>query len=199
MLLEKEVPRIESPSKELEQYTTPAELAIAMASVPLMKGVLQDALVADLGAGTCRIALAALLLGAAKAIAVDFDARLGPLCMGAAQRLGLSGRLAYVSSWIRPGPLREGLVDVILMNPPFGVWRRGADREFLEYSMSLSPRMIVALVKSGNLEFHENLAKSMGYSFSFLGTYYFPIPAAMPHHRSRIKRIKVDMIELAGE
>ncbi|MGC9112425.1 MAG: METTL5 family protein [Acidilobus sp.] len=193
------MPKIESPSVKLEQYTTPAELVLAMLKVPLFKGLIEDATVADLGSGTCRIAIASLLLGARRAIAVDYDYRFGSICKLSAEKLGVSEGLAFVSAWIAEysGPLRQGLIDLVIMNPPFGVWRRGADREFLEYAMSLNAREIVALVKSGNLEFHAGLAKARGYSFNFLGTHEFPIPAAMPHHRSRIRRIKVDLVELS--
>lgn len=198
MLLEREVPRIEAPSQGLEQYTTPAELVIDMLSVPLRKGLLDGAAVADLGSGTCRIAIASLLLGAARSIAVDFDQRFGEACAYSAQRLGVSWGLLFVPAWIGSdiGPLRAGSIDVIVMNPPFGVWRRGADREFMEYAMGLKAKEIVALVKSGNLDFHTRLAMSRGYSLNFLGTHDFLIPAAMPHHRSRVRRIKVDMVEL---
>ncbi len=201
VLLEQVVPPIESPSRELEQYTTPAEVALLMASWAREAGILDGSVVADLGAGTCRIALAALMLGARAAVAVDLDERLALPCIKAAAALGLSDRLAYVISRLGEdsGPLRAGHVDIVMMNPPFGVWRRGADRTFLTYAMSLGPRAVVAAVKSGNLEFHGRLALQRGYRLKLIGGYDFPIPASMPHHRSRIRRVKVDIIELTRE
>ncbi|MGC9210305.1 MAG: METTL5 family protein [Acidilobus sp.] len=200
-LLESSVPPIERPDRDLEQYTTPAEIALAMASWAREAGVLEGSVVADLGAGTCRIAIAALLLGASKAVAVDVDERLAAPCLEASRRLGLSDRLSYVVSWISStaGPLRLGAFDLIMTNPPFGVWRRGADREFLTYAMSLRPRAIIAVVKSGNLDFHGRLAMRGNYRLKLIGEFDFPIPASMPHHRSRIRRVKVDVIELSGE
>ena len=197
-LLESSVPPIRGGLRDLEQYTTPAEIALAMAMHAKLAGMLDGAVVADLGAGTCRIAIAALLLGASKAVAVDVDERFYGDCLRASRALGLDGRLSYVVSHISggEGPLRRGLLDLVMMNPPFGVWRRGADTEFLEYAMSLRPRAVIAIVKSGNIGYHEALARKHGYELRFLGTYEFPIPASMPRHRRRVLRIGVDLIEL---
>jgi putative methylase len=192
-ILEETVPRIPEPREELEQYTTPAELALRVSSYALIK--FKNAVVADLGAGTCRIALASLLLGASKVVAVDVDPRLPPLCMDAARRLGLEDRLLYVISYVfkDSGLLKN--VDVIISNPPFGVKRRGADREFLEFSMRSRVPLIIAIVKSGNFNFHRGLALREGYEARLLWSEPFPIPASMPKHRSRIRRVLVDVIE----
>ncbi len=192
-ILEELVPRIPNPEEKLEQYTTPAELALKVARVALEEG---GKVVADLGAGTCRIAIAALLLGASKAIAIEYDRRLSNLCLDAAKRLDVSSRLLYVISRItaEKGPLKE--VDVIITNPPFGVKRRGADKEFLLYAMSTETPIIIAIVKSGNLYFHKHIALENGYGLKLLWSEDFPIPASMPRHRSRMRRVKVDVIEL---
>ena len=191
-ILESAVPRIPSPSEELEQYTTPAELALKVSLRALEGGGLTFA---DLGAGTCRISLALLLLGAKRVVAVDVDERLAPLCLEAAGRLGVKEGLVYVISriWRGSGLLRN--VDAVVTNPPFGVRRKGADREFLEFSMNLRVPLIIAIVKSGNLNFHRELALRKGYKVRLLWSERFPIPASMPRHRSRIRRVLVDVIE----
>ncbi|MGC9071613.1 MAG: METTL5 family protein [Acidilobus sp.] len=200
VMLESDVPPIQSPNRALEQYTTPPEIALAMTSWAREAGLLEGSVVVDLGAGTCRIAIAALLLGASRAVAVDLDERLAKPCLEAGRKLGVSGRLSYVVGRVSQavGPLRQGAYDLVLTNPPFGVWRRGADREFLVYAMSLRPKAIIAVVKSGNLDFHGRLARMGNYELKLIGEFGFPIPASMPHHRSRIRRVKVDLIELSG-
>jgi len=192
-ILEESVPKIPNPEEKLEQYTTPAELALKVALVAIEEG---GKIIADLGAGTCRMAIAALLLGASKAIAIEYDRRLSKLCLDAAKSLGVSNRLLYVISRIatEEGPLKE--VDVIITNPPFGVRKRGADKEFLLYAMNTKTPIIIAIVKSGNLYFHKHIALEKGYGLRLLWSEAFPIPALMPKHRSRIRRVKVDVIEL---
>lgn len=192
-ILEGTVPKIPDPKGELEQYTTPAELALKVSLVALRNGRKR---IADLGAGTCRIAIAALLLGASKAIAIDLDQRLPSLCIKAAEKLHVADRLTYVVSRLSAeiGPLNH--IDAIVTNPPFGVRKRGADKEFLLYAMSIKVPIIVAIVKSGNLYFHKRIALNRGYRLRLLWNETFPIPASMPEHRSRIRRVMIDVIEL---
>ncbi|MEM0340406.1 MAG: RsmD family RNA methyltransferase [Acidilobaceae archaeon] len=184
-----------SPRVELEQYTTPADLALKIALHAKLSGELDDKDVVDLGAGTCRLALAALLLGASRAVAVEADFRLSEICLRAARELGLSERLLFVASMIcrDEGPIASGAPSLVIMNPPFGVHRRGSDTEFLLYSFSLRPRRVYAILKSGNLSYHRRLASKNGYEIRFLSKDSIDIPASMKHHRSRVRRVKVDV------
>jgi len=134
--LEKAVPRIPGPRRDLEQYTTPAGLALRVAQAALARGGLEG-VAADLGAGTCRLSAALALLGAERVVAVEGDARLAPLCRRGLEALGVGHAVSIVAAWVSAvsGPLARA--DLVVMNPPFGVHRRGADREFLEYAFSL--------------------------------------------------------------
>lgn len=191
-----EIPPIPSPSPRLEQYTTPAEHAILLASHALHSGLLEGSTVVDLAAGTCRLSLAFLLLGASRAVAVDADRRLAPICLEAASRLGLGAGIAYIVShisWPR-GPLAPCSVDLAVSNPPFGVQRRGADWEVLGHALEAARLRVYALVKSGNIDYHRRAAARMGYSVRLLGSMPFPIPASMRHHVSRVRRVMVDAV-----
>ncbi|BAN89795.1 METTL5 family protein [Aeropyrum camini] len=194
--LETAVTPIPSPRRELEQYTTPADIAVRIAVDALLRGLLEGARAADLAAGTCRLGLALLLYGAFSVAAVEADERLGRLCLEAAERLGLGGRLFFVASRVsrRGGPLCVGCVDIVVTNPPFGVWRRGADWEVLEHALLLKPKAVYAIVKSGNLRYHGLRAARLGYSTLLISKEQFPIPASMPGHRSRVRRVSVDVI-----
>ncbi|BAA79408.1 conserved hypothetical protein [Aeropyrum pernix K1] len=196
ILLERAVNPIPSPRRELEQYTTPADIAVRIAVDALLRGLLEGALAADLAAGTCRLGLALLLYGASRVAAVEADGRLAGLCLGAAEKLGLGGRIFFVASRVsrRRGPLAAGSVDLVATNPPFGVWRRGADWEVLEYALRLKPRAVYAIVKSGNMGFHAAKAAGLGYSTLLISREHFPIPASMPGHRSRVRRVSVDVV-----
>ncbi len=193
-LLERAAPSIPTPDRRLEQYTTPAEEALKIALHLASRGLLDEPL-ADLAAGTCRLSLAALIMGAPRAVAVEADPRLAGACMAAAHRLGVEARLQPVTSWISrsSGPLAG--VRVIVSNPPWGVWRRGADWEILGYALSLKPRVLVAILKSGNLEFHRRMAEGYDYTVRLLWSFSFPVPASMPGHRSRMRRFTADVVE----
>jgi putative methylase len=196
-LLSRVVPPIPNPMVDFEQYPTPTEIAVRLATAALEAGGEGPSAYADLGSGTCRLTAALALLGASRVVAVEYDQRLCPLCRGALESLGLGNRVAVTCSFLNStsGPLRPGAFDVIVSNPPFGVHRRGADREFLIYALRLKPRAAFFILKSGNLRFHERLASSMGYHTRLLWTDYIPLSASMPHHRSRIRRVRVDIVE----
>ena len=197
ILVERHVPRIPEPDPGLEQYTTPGELA-AMLALTAARSMPPGARAADLGAGTCRLAAALALAGFEEIVAVEGDPRLPPLCRAGLEELGVDDRVGVVNAWITgsQGPLAPGSVDLVVMNPPFGVQRRGADRVFLEYAFHLRPARVYAILKSGNESFHRRLAEGAGYALRVLSREWFPLPATMAHHRSRMRRVLVDVVEL---
>lgn len=198
--IERAVPPIERPSHRLEQYTTPGELA-ALIALDAASRLSSCSWAVDLAAGTCRLAAAVALVMGCRVVAVEYDSRLSRHCMAGLERLGVGGNVVFVSHWIGGslGPLRPG-PDLVVANPPFGVVRRGADWEILGYALSkLRPGLAYAILKSGNLGFHELMASRYGYKARLLARSEFPIPASMPHHRSRIRRVSVDVVVFEPE
>ncbi len=190
-----QIPPIPEPQVELEQYTTPAEIVVTIASHLTNTASMDTLDVADLGAGTCRLSLPLLLLGARRLVAVDADPRLARPCMEAASSLGVGGQLVYiVSRIIWKGPLAPCSVDVAVSNPPFGVHRRGADWEVLAHSLEASRWRVYAVVKSGNIDYHARAASRFGYKVRLVSREVFPIPASMEWHRSRVRRVSVDVL-----
>jgi len=192
-IIEEASPQIPNPNPILEQYTTPGDIAARLAVNIKIRG-LNNEWISDLGAGTCRLSLALSLVGVDKIIPVDADQRFAGLCIKSYERLGLEPP-TYITSWIKAdeGPLKPGRIGIIVMNPPFGVQRRGADTEFLLYAMSLQPYMIYAILKTGNESYHNRLAEEKGYRHQVLYREWFPIPASMEHHYSRIRRVRVNV------
>ncbi len=92
--------------------------------------------VLDLGTGTGILAIAAVLLGAKKVLAVDFN----PLCVKTAQKNfqlnGLGGRARAVQG--KAEDFAEETTDLILANIQFEVVR-----EFLNKSVSTHPRRLI--------------------------------------------------------
>ncbi|MDP8003375.1 MAG: RsmD family RNA methyltransferase, partial [Caldisphaera sp.] len=124
VLIEKEIPKITNPKRELEQYSTPSELILDMIQDSYLSGLLENSITMDLGAGTCRIAIASLLMGALKSIALEIDDRFYHDCMGSVKKFNLEGRLIFIKTYVNKnlGLIKEGSIDIIFMNPPFGIW-----------------------------------------------------------------------------
>ncbi len=124
-----------SPRADLEQYALPAPAAAALLHFARMRGDLSGT-VCDLGCGTGILAIGAALLGARRVVGVDRD----PAVLEVAREnaAGLGAAVEWLEADV--ASLDPGFrADTVLMNPPFGAQRRGADRPFLRKALELAP------------------------------------------------------------
>ncbi len=191
-LLEREVPGLRpgEARRELEQYRTPPELALEMAS--LLHGC---RLLVDLGAGTGMLSYAASLLHGTYVVGVDVDSRL----LVAARGSSLYGRLLvdFVAAEVSRLPLRAGVHRLcVIQNPPFGVVRRGADRMFVEAAAGLGACTIVSLhlAPQRGTGFLRRLYGSLGYSYMEVGVAGFPLKQLHPRDVKRIHYTRVVIV-----
>jgi putative methylase len=124
-----------TPKVHLEQYTLSENIAaniLHMAAYSNSNIVGKSVL--DLGCGTGRLALGACFLGAKEVVGVDVD----PLAIRTAsensRNLGLSACVQWVNANVSSV---VGCFDTVLMNPPFGVQTREADRAFLAKALDV--------------------------------------------------------------
>jgi putative methylase len=142
-----------SPQAGLEQYTVSEALAATLLYIAAYTH--DDVIgrtVLDLGCGTGRLALAASFLGAKCVVGVDIDKIAIKTAAENSQKV-----CANNVQWV-VGDVTAitGSFDTVLMNPPFGVQKRAADRKFLEkalevgnavYSLHNHPRTDKQLLK----------------------------------------------------
>jgi putative methylase len=122
----------ENPTRDLEQYPTPADLAAHLLHDADLRGDLAGTVV-DLGTGTGVLALGAALRDPDRVIGVERDA--GALAVARRNERALDP--ATPVAWLRGDATRPpvGTGDAtVVMNPPFGAQagNRSADRAFLE-------------------------------------------------------------------
>ena len=123
------IPGFSDPQRELEQYPTPPTAALELLERAWQSGDLVGS-VADLGCGTGRLALGAAFLGA-QVIGVELDEAALAVARGAAADadLAVEWRCEPVENWVQR-------VDTVIMNPPWGAQRPGADRPFLRAALA---------------------------------------------------------------
>jgi putative methylase len=137
-----------SPRPDLEQYTIPSDIA---ASILHLAAYVRDDIVGkrvmDLGCGTGRLAIGAAFLGAKETVGVDIDRVAVRKAFDNSRKTCLEDRVQWVVADI---DAIRGEFDTVLQNPPFGVQRRGADREFLETALRVG-KVIYSLHKRPSL------------------------------------------------
>ena len=178
----------------MEQYTTDPELAARIAFETAIRAC--PAIVADFGAGTGLLLYAISLTGClAYGVGIDIDAE---AIAAAKKNLGERRLLHLVDLVIGDGrspPLRPGSVDIVVTNPPFGIRsKRGIDAVFVRAAIQVSKLSVISLHawSDGLLD---ALVKKAGCRPRLLYMGYQRIPAFLEHHRRRIHRVKVAIIE----
>jgi putative methylase len=182
------VPAPARPRPELEQVVTPAERAADLLEAALADGGLAGQSVVDLGSGTGRLAIGAALLGARPVVGVEADPRLVETARAAASAAGLSVEF-------RAMDVREysGEVDVVVMNPPFGAQRRGADRPFWDVAFAAARRAVYAFALSESRTFIARQAVARSAHVVATRPVRWELPRTFAHHARRRVVLEVDL------
>lgn len=193
-----QVPPHPAPRIELEQYTTPAPLVAHIVWVAeTVYGDITGRRVLDLGCGTGRFSLAALLLGAEEVLAVDIDPRALSIAREVVPHLyrevtGEEPHLHLLCTDVKLLEVRRKF-DTVLQNPPFGHHRPGADTEFLVKALQVSD-VVYTMHKTSTRRYVLNLIEKYNFRAQVLFTVEYPIPPMFPHHRERKHIVLVDVI-----
>jgi len=184
-----------SPKAYLEQYTIPTDLAaeILFTATYIHDDILEKT-VTDLGCGTGRLAIGAVLLGASEAVGVDIDKLAVKIAKENAEKLGLKEKTSWVAGDI---DVLHGSFDTVLQNPPFGVQKRSADRKFLVKALQLAPR-IYSLHKGGesNRAFIKRFIEGHGGKATGIFPMKLNIPKLFKFHTKQRHEVKVDLYRI---
>ena len=170
----------------LEQYATEGDLASYwMLAVDQLDGF-ERSTVVDMGAGNGILGIGALLLGASEVVFVESD----PTALEALEanidslddELRARARIPPATVGLDEVPL-EG-VDIIVMNPPWGVQREKADRPFLEAAFA-SKATSIHVLHSDRATHLEPMAKEHGWWAETVLRTEFRLPATYEHHAQR--------------
>jgi len=196
--LEKTLLQIEpppSPKADLEQYTIPMDIAAELLFIAAyVHDDITEKIVADLGCGTGRLAIGAVLLGAAEAVGVDIDKGAVKLAKKNAQKLRVKEKTNWITGDIE---VLNGIFHTVLQNPPFGVQKRRADRKFLLKALQLAPR-IYSLHKSGesNRSFIKRFIEGHGGKVTSIFPMKLNIPRLFKFHTKQKHEVEVDLYRI---
>ncbi len=172
-----------NPQMQLEQYTTPSELAATLLHHAHMIDAFTDKHVADLGCGPGILGIGAGILGAKKVTFLDVDQQ-------AISDLQTNLNDFSFTHEIIHSPLKAINADIVVMNPPFGTKRRHADKQFVLAAMQSAP-VIYSIHLAGSENFLDEVAARKGFVRTHDWHFSFALPATMQAHTKRRTDIEV--------
>ena len=183
-------PDFNQPKPELEQYATPVDIVLEIVKHAKSLGHLSGK-VADLGCGTGRLAIGAAITGArVTGFEIDEDA------LKIAKDYSIREKLDI--KWVNLAIENiEEKFETVLMNPPFGSQRPGADRSFLKKSLEIA-RNIWTIHLAETRDFIESFVKQN--SGNIISAYEFDlkIKRSMDFHSKDIKKEKAILYHIAS-
>ncbi|GFY98365.1 S-adenosyl-L-methionine-dependent methyltransferases superfamily protein [Actinidia rufa] len=156
-------------------------------------GDVTDKVVADFGCGCGTLGLAAALLGAEHVIGLDIDAQSIEIASTNAEDLELD--MDFVQCDLRNLGWRGPIVDTVVMNPPFGTRRKGADMDFLSVALKIASQAVYSLHKTTTRD-HVKRTALRDYhakSAEVLCELRYDVPQLYKFHKKKEVDIAVDL------
>ena len=188
------------PRRELEQYPTPPEIASKILWEALLRNDIEDKTILDLGCGTLRLGVGALILGAKRVVGVDIDYRVLEETMEWIRERKYTAYTLLLNGDALEIELKN--IDTTIMNPPFGVNPRnkGLDMMFLRKALELSKTVYTIHKHSpGEEKLVREIASLNNYTIVYREKALMPIKMMYPRHRRRVYRVEVDIYGLKKE
>ena len=183
-------PDFYQPKPELEQYATPVDIVLEIVKHAKSLGHL-SAKVADLGCGTGRLAIGAAIAGASvTGFEIDEDALKIARDYSKKENLDIKWRNLAIEN------IEENF-ETILMNPPFGSQRPGADRSFLKKSLEIAAN-IWTIHLAETRDFVEDFVKQNSGEIISAYEFDFKIKRSMDFHTKDIKKEKAILYHIAS-
>lgn len=195
--LMQDIAPFEDPKVELEQYPTGAHLASRLLyTVANSYDEFEGQTVIDLGCGTAMLSIGAAMLGALHVVGVDVDDDALRIAQANVEEYEDHLAIDFVLCDVRNVAAQARLTaDTVIMNPPFGTRRKGADIEFLRAAFALSRHSVYSLHKSSTRDYIQRLAQRelRAQSAEVLAQLRYDLPATYKFHKQKSKDIEVDL------
>ena len=202
MLLENISPH-PNPKVELEQYSTPANIAADLMWNAYTLGDIKGRNIIDLGCGTGIFSISSLLLDANNALAIDIDKESLESAKKYLTHIDVdSENLKFIEKDICEISSVQELdikgfnkkSDTLIQNPPFGSQKKGIrhiDRKFIEIAIS-SANVIYSFHMKSTHDFVYDYFESLGGKITHEFSYDFPIKKIYDFHNK--ESVNVDVI-----
>jgi len=197
LILER-VPEIPRPRVELEQYTIDSRLAATILWIAEFSySDIYDRLVLDLGCGTARLLIGALILGARYGVGVDIDRTSLNLARDFLADSNLYTKADLICADIEHLPIRVSNATTV-QNPPFGVHRKGYDVLFLRMAIEVS-NVVYSVHKKSSIDYVLKELEEMDLSTKIVLVDKVMLPPRMPFHIKRMHEVEIAVVRVEKE
>ena len=189
-----------NPKVELEQYCIDANSAVDIIYFAGFEfNDIRNKFIIDFGSGTGRLSVASALLNAATILSIDIDLlALRTLKMNIS-KLGLEKIILPLCCDINhlqfsKSTFLQNLEITTIMNPPFGVKKRAADRIFLEKAFSIS-NVVYSIHLAGEkvYNFISKFSEKFGWHIDNFFTHKMILERTFQFHKKKVKTIDVNV------
>lgn len=187
IILEK-IDGFENPKIWLEQYVTPANLASFILTNAKLFGDLKT--VFDLGCGTGILAIGSAILGA-YSVGIDIDVEALKIARNNAKKLKVA--VDFLACDVRDLKLKRKVT--VIMNPPFGIQRKHADRSFIEKAFEIA-EVVYSIHSVGSEVFVKKRAEKSGFKITHLWKFTIPLKRTYSFHEKAFKFIPVEVFRI---
>jgi len=158
---------------DLEQYTTDSSQASEILLWAYNNRDIENKIIADFGCGNGILGIGALLLNAKKVYFIDNDKK----AIKITKENTKTGEfiLDDISNFSKP-------IDTVIMNPPFGVRNRKADKIFLETAMKYS-KSIYSIHKIESKDFINKLCKENNFKVETIKEFKILLKKTQKFHK----------------
>jgi putative methylase len=190
----------DNPKIELEQYCIDANCAVDIIYYAGFEyNDIKNAFIIDLGAGTGRLSLISALFNAANVLSVDIDLNALKILVENAFELELNNLINPICADIQFFEisrifLPKNMKITTIMNPPFGVQSKFADRPFLEKAFLFSDIVYsIHLANKKIQNFISNFALKNNWKVDNILPFNIILERIFPFHTKKAKEINVDV------
>ncbi|MFX0105388.1 MAG: METTL5 family protein [Candidatus Hodarchaeota archaeon] len=187
-----------NPKIDLEQYCIDASCAVDIIYYAGFEfNDIKKSIIVDLGAGTGRLSIGSALFNALYVLSVDIDMIALKILKKNIFNLNLDQVIFPICADIEYLEISRRLIPknikiTTIMNPPFGVQTKFADRIFLNKAFSFSD--IIYSIHLANVKIHKfisNYVKKFNWKVDNVLPFTMVIDKTFPFHRKKAKKIDV--------
>lgn len=181
-----------NPSMELEQYSTPSNIAAEWTWSMAMKGEAAGKTILDAACGTGIVGLGLLLMGARKVFFLDKDQSAIQTGIQNYNKIKNEYEVGEADFITGDVSLFDDTVDIVVQNPPFGTKVEHADKRFLEKAFN-SADVVYTMHKYSTKSFVEAVSSDFNFKITDLWRFEFPIKHSFKFHTKPVKLIDVGL------